>query len=137
MKVLVATDGSERAMKAVRKSLEMAEKEGADVTLLSVGYFLRGEVEDVPLNVQQALDADSRTALERAKALFDEKGIKVTTVMEKGLVPANVILEVAREGGFDHILLGSTGRTGLERYLIGTTATKVVANAPCTVTVLR
>lgn len=137
MKVLVATDGSERAMKAVRKSLEMAEKEGADITLLSVGYYLRSDTEDVPISVQDALDSESRNALEKAKALFDEKAVKVNTILEKGLVPANVILEVAREGNFDHILLGRTGKTGIERYVIGSTATKVVAHAPCTVTVVR
>ena len=137
MKVLVATDGSERAMKAVRKSLELAEKEGADITLLSVAYYFMSEVDEMPVDIQEALDSESRTAIEKAKALFDEKGVKVITLLEKGLVPANVILEVAEEGKFDHILLGSTGKTGIKRYLIGSTATKVVAHAPCSVTVLR
>ncbi|MFZ2445487.1 MAG: universal stress protein [Syntrophobacteraceae bacterium] len=137
MKVLVATDGSERAMKAVRKSLDLAEREGADVTLLSVGYFFRSEIDEMPLNIQEALDTESRAALEKAKAIFDEKGVRVNTLLEKGLVPANVILEVAEGGKYDLILLGSTGKTGIKVYLIGSTAAKVVAHAPCSVSVLR
>ena len=42
MKVLVATDGSEHSMKAVQRALEVAEKQGAQVTLMSVAYFRRG-----------------------------------------------------------------------------------------------
>ncbi len=64
-------------------------------------------------------------------------GLKVNSIMERGLVPAIVIIEEAEQGGFDHILIGSTGKTGIKRYLIGSTAVKVVAHAPCTVTVLR
>ena len=137
MKILVATDGSERAMKAVRRSVELAEREGADITLLAVGYSFEGEVGEVPVDIQEALDSEARTALEKAKSLFDEKGIKVDTLVGKGRVPANVILEVLEEGKFDRILLGSTGKTGIKRYVIGSTATKVVAHASCTVTVIR
>lgn len=137
MKVLVATDGSERAMKAVRRSLELAEREGADVTLLAVAYYFRSDIDEMPLSIQESLDSESRKALDKAKALFDEKGVKVHTLLEPGLVPANVILKVAEEGKFDHVFLGSTGKTGINRYIIGSTATKVVANAPCSVTVLR
>jgi len=74
MKLVVATDGSERAMKAVRKSLELAEKEGADITLLSVGYYFRSEIDEMPVDIQESLDAESRAALKKAKAIFDEKG---------------------------------------------------------------
>ncbi|MHC1728229.1 MAG: universal stress protein [Syntrophobacteraceae bacterium] len=137
MKVLVATDGSERSMKAVRRAVELAEKEHAEVTLLSIAYFFSGETEDIPADIQDYMDAEASKALEKGKALFAEKGIKVNTVMQRGLVPANVILEEAEEGKFDHILLGSTGKTGIKRYLIGSTAAKVVAHAPCSVTVLR
>ena len=45
MKVLVATDGSEHSMKAVKRALEMAEREGAQVTLMAVALYSRGEKE--------------------------------------------------------------------------------------------
>ena len=47
------------------------------------------------------------------------------------------IINRAETGKFDHILMGSTGISGFKRFLIGSTASKVVANAPCCVTVIR
>lgn len=137
MKILVPTDGSERSMKAVRRALELAEKEGAEVTLLAVAYEFRGELEEMPVDLGQSLEAVAQAALDKAKAVFDQKGMPASTARESGLVPANVILKFAEKGKFDHILMGCTGKTGVAKYLIGSTASKVVANAPCSVTVLR
>jgi nucleotide-binding universal stress UspA family protein len=137
MKVLVATDGSEHSMKAVKRALELAEREGAQVTLMSVASYSPSDFDEMPLNIQEKLEAETREALDKAKALFTEKGLSVDVVLEAGQVPANNIIRRAQEGGFDKIILGSTGRSGLERVLVGSTAAKVVANASCTVTVVR
>jgi nucleotide-binding universal stress UspA family protein len=137
MKVLVATDGSEHSLKAVRRGLELAEREGAEVTLMAVALYSREDLDEMPPSIQEKLEAQGAEALKKAKALFDEKGIKVETVLQAGYVPANNIIKKAEEGKFDRILMGSTGISGFKRLLIGSTAAKVVANAPCTVTVIR
>jgi nucleotide-binding universal stress UspA family protein len=136
MKVLVPTDGSEQSMKAVARALEVAEKQGAKVTLMAVAYFT-GDFDDMPPNVREKLEAEAVNNLKKAKALFDAKNIKAETVLEAGLVPANNIIRKAEEDKFDRIIMGSTGATGLVRALMGSTAAKVVANAPCEVTVVR
>ena len=69
--------------------------------------------------------------------MFDAKNIPVETVLEAGLVPANLIIAKAQDGKFDRIVIGSTGQNALERILMGSTAAKVVAHAPCEVTVVR
>lgn len=137
MKVLVATDGSEHAMKAVRRALELAEKEGADVTLMSVGYYFGDGFDDLPPNIHDKLGEQAEDAMSKAKALFDQKGISVKTVVEMGTVPANNIIRRAEEGKFDRIIMGSSGLTGLSRALMGSTAAKVVTNAPCSVSIIR
>jgi nucleotide-binding universal stress UspA family protein len=137
MKVLVATDGSEHSMKAVQRALELAEKQGAQVTLMSVAYFVQGDFDTMPMNIQDKLENEARAALQKAKALFDAKKVPVDTVLEAGLVPANLIIRKAQEGKFDRIILGSTGMSALDRVLMGSTAAKVVAHAPCEVTVVR
>jgi nucleotide-binding universal stress UspA family protein len=137
MKVLVATDGSEQSMKAVQRALELVERLGAQVTLMSVSYYAKDDFDDMPPYVQDKLEAEAAAALKKAKAVFDAKGIKVDAVLEAGLVPANNIIRRAEEGKFDRIILGSTGLTGLKRALMGSTAAKVVAQAPCEVTVVR
>jgi len=137
MKVLVATDGSENAMKAVRRAIELAEKEGAKVTLMSVAYYSKDDFDDMPPNIQDKLEDQAADALKKAKALFDKKGINVDVVLEAGLVPANNIIKKAKDGKFDRIIMGSTGLTGLSRALMGSTAAKVVQLAPCSVSIIR
>jgi len=137
MKVLVATDGSEQSMKAVQRGVELVERLGAKVTLMSVSYYAKDDFDEMPPNVQDKLEAEAAAALKKAKAVFDAKNIPVELVLEAGLVPANNIIRRAEEGKFDRIILGSTGLTGLKRALMGSTAAKVVANAPCEVTVVR
>ncbi len=137
MKVLVATDGSEHSMKAVQRALELAEKQGAQVTLMSVAYYGADYLEGMPPNIKDKLEDEARAALKKGKALFDAKNLPVETVMEAGLVPANLIIRKAQDGKFDRIVMGSTGQNALERILMGSTAAKVVAHAPCEVTVVR
>ena len=137
MKVLVATDGSEHSMKAVQRALELAEKQGAQVTLMSVAYYVQGNFDGMPMNIQDKLEDEAREALKKGKAVFDAKNIPVETVLEAGLVPANLIITKAQDGKFDRIVIGSTGMNALERILMGSTAAKVVAHAPCEVTVVR
>jgi nucleotide-binding universal stress UspA family protein len=137
MKVLVATDGSEHSMKAVQRGLEMAENQGAQVTLMSVAYYASDYLEGMPPNIQEKLENEARDALKKGKVLFEAKNLPVETVLEAGLVPANLIITKAQEGKFDRIIIGSTGMNALERILMGSTASKVVAHAPCEVTVVR
>jgi nucleotide-binding universal stress UspA family protein len=137
MKVLVATDGSEPAMKAVQKALEMAQKEGAQVTLMSVAYFSKDDFDDMPPNIQDKLEAQAAAALKKAKEVFEAQKIPVEAVLEAGVVPANNILKRAQEGNYELLLIGSAGLTGIKRALMGSTAAKVVAQAPCSVMVIR
>ncbi len=137
MKVLVATDGSGNSMKAVARALELAEKQGAQVTLISVAYYGTDYLEEMPPNIREKLQDEAKGALQKAKALFDAKNLPVETVLMTGLVPANLIIQKAQDGKFDRIIMGSTGMTALDKVVMGSTASKVVAHAPCEVTVVR
>lgn len=136
MKVLVATDGSSHSMKAVERGLELAEKQGAQVTLMSVAYFDAAYMEGMP-HIQEKLEGEASNVLKKAKALFDAKNLPVETVLSTGPVPANLIIHMAQEGKFDRIIIGSTGKNAMELVFMGSTAAKVVAYAPCEVTVVR
>jgi len=137
MKILVATDGSDQAMKAVERALAMAEKENARVTLLSVAYYAKEDLDEMPPGIQRKLDNEAQKALNTAKALFEDKGIPVQTILQEGFVPANNIIKTAEEGNFDKIILGSRGMSKIKEILFGSTAAKVTAHAPCSVTVVR
>jgi nucleotide-binding universal stress UspA family protein len=118
MKVLVATDGSEKSMRAV-------------------AMYAKGTLEDMPPGIQSKLEAEAAQALNKSKALFEAKGLKVDLALEAGTSPANNIVRKAEEAKVDLILVGSTGVHGLGKLLMGSTASKVAANAPCMVTVVR
>ena len=140
MKVLVATDGSEHSMKAVRWSLDMAQNTGAKVTLLAVALFtkdLGGMMYEMPPGMQEKIERAAQQDLAKAEELFRKKSIPVEAALEVGQVPANNIIEKAEREGFDLIVMGSTGVTGLKRAIMGSTASKVVAYAPCSVTIIR
>ena len=98
MKVLVATDGSSHSMKAVERGLELAEKQGAQVTLISVAYLTVNYMEGMPPNIREKLEDEASDALKKAKALFDAKNLPVETVLLTGPVPANLIILRAQEG---------------------------------------
>ncbi|MEJ5329189.1 MAG: universal stress protein [Desulfobaccales bacterium] len=137
MKVLVPVDGSQASLDAARRAAEMAEKEGAQVTLMTVAYFVQDILAEMPPNIQDKLEREGQRILEQAKEVFTGKNLPVETVLEVGTVPANNIIRKAREGNFDRIIMGATGKTGLDQTLLGSTAAKVVAQAPCEVVVVR
>ncbi len=137
MKMLVTTDGSASSMKAVEWAADRAEKGKDHVALISVVSFTQDLLAEMPPNIQNKLEVESRKALEKAKKVFEEKGLEVEVFLEMGTVPANNIIERAEDDKFDMIVIGSTGMTGLRRALMGSTASKVVSNAPCSVTVIR
>ena len=107
------------------------------MTLMSVAYYVPDYLEEMPPNIREKLENEARAALKKGKALFDAKSLPVETVMEAGLVPANLIIAKAQDGKFDRIVIGSTGQNALDKIVMGSTATKVVAHAGCEVTVIR
>ncbi|QLG63302.1 universal stress protein [Halorarum salinum] len=140
MAVLVACDDSDPG----RRAAEYAFHGHADepITLLHVVNPERytGAFETGPL-----VDWDEVIARgeRRAEELFEEllehpdaEGIDVTTDTIVGH-PARGIVDYAEEHGFDHVVLGSHGRTGVSRVLLGSVAEQVVRRAPGTVTVVR
>lgn len=137
MKVLVATDGSERAMKAVQRALELAETRGAEVTIMTVALYAKTDFDELPLNIQDKLEAEAVLNLRKAETLFKEKNIPVELVLEAGTTPANNILRQVEKGKYDRLILGSTGAGGLDRVLMGSTAAKVVEYAPCDVIIVK
>jgi nucleotide-binding universal stress UspA family protein len=136
MKVLVPIDDSPHSRKAVERALELAEKQGAEVTIMTV-MPVATDILDEMRNIQDKLTVEYQKWLDRAKEVFAAKGIKVATILEAGLVPANNIIRRAEDDKFDRIIMGATGHSGLARIFMGSTAAKVVAHAPCEVTIVR
>lgn len=141
MHVLVALDESAPAWAALDHALETFDD--ADLTVLHVvdpvelvygdaesGYFDRSVLEG-------ALDA-GESLLERAadRAAEAGRGGDVETEVETGQ-PARTIVEYATEHAVDHVVVGSHGRSGVARVLLGSVAESVARRADVPVTIVR
>lgn len=137
MKILVPTDGSDYAMKAVNKAVEMAEKEKAEVTIMSVALYAGLSDIEFPGDIREKLDAEAQKAISKAKEVFDKKGISVKTVLERGVFPADNVIRKAKEDKFDLIIMGHRGTGEFPGTGIGSTATKIVSLTPCSVLIVK
>ena len=119
-KILLPTDGSKLSDKSEEHALLIAKATGAEIIALSVveNTFFRG------------LPAVNEL---KEKAGYD---INISLRVAEGH-PADVILEIAKEEDVDLIVMGSSGKTGLDRFIIGSVAEKVVKGAKCAVLVVH
>jgi nucleotide-binding universal stress UspA family protein len=144
-KILVPTDFSECSRAAFDQALAMAKHLGLEIELLHVfslpAIAGAGDVlialPDQPY--QSALAWTQKNAdetMERFLADFDTGSVLVGARVESGR-PEEVILAAAREGGFDMIVMGTHGRSGLSHLILGSVAERVVRLAPCPVLTVK
>jgi nucleotide-binding universal stress UspA family protein len=135
-KILVAVDNSEFAFKALDEAISMVKAEGAELTLMSVALQFQ-DVEEIPLSYADKFKDQAVRAVNRAKEVAERAGITAQTRVEVGASPADNIVKYAEETKTDLIVLGHRGISGLDRFLVGSVAGRVVAYAPCSVLVVR
>ena len=137
-KILVPTDGSEFAKKAQQHALFLAKVSGAEIIAVSVteNNFVNGlPLDDEIHQLNQILNERSEENLREFDKL-NEDDLKITHVIREG-VPAKVILEVAKEENVDLIVMGSSGKSGFDRFIMGSVADKVVNASKCAVLVVH
>ena len=137
-KILVPTDGSEFAKKAQQHALFLAKVSGAEIIAVSVteNNFINGlPLDDEIYQLNQVLKERSEENLKEFDEL-NEDDLKITHVIREGS-PAKVILEVAGEQDVDLIVMGSSGKSGFDRFIMGSVADKVVNSAKCAVLVVH
>ena len=137
-KILVPTDGSEFAKKAQKHALFLSKVSGAEIIAVSVteNNFVNGlPLDDEVYQLNQILKERSEENLKEFDEL-NEENIKITHVVREGS-PARVILEVSEEEAVDLIVMGSSGKSGFDRFIMGSVADKVVNSAKCAVLVVH
>jgi nucleotide-binding universal stress UspA family protein len=137
-KILLAYDGSEGANKGLEAGINLARVHQAEFWALAVQEKLprfSGTIDEVQEEKEFANQHYGKL-LETASARAQEAGIDLKTLMRPGH-PAQTILQVAKEGKFDLILVGHSGLSGVWAAFLGTTAEKVSRHAPCSVLIVR
>ena len=137
-RILVPTDGSEFAKKAESHALFVAKLTGAEIIALSVSenHFIDGisiteEVEQLNQILRDCCEKDLKEFGD-----MNKDGIKISSIIKEGS-PANVILDVAIEEDVDLIVIGSSGKSGFDRFILGSVSDKVVNAAKCPVLVVH
>ncbi len=135
--ILVPTDGSEYTKSAIRAAVDFAKKVGGKITAL---YVLdQTMISNMPMdaavrNVYDALAVEGKEAVGIVKDLADAAGVPVEVSVKEGS-PVKVILEESSK--YDVIIMGTLGRTGMSKLLMGSVAERVVRAAACPVMVVR
>ena len=135
-RILLPTDGSDAGNRAVDQAVGLAAETGAALDLLFV-------VEDIPYapemmddTVEEELQGIGEEAIAAIEARADEAGVDVVSAIRKG-APHSAILEYADGEGVDAIVMGTHGRSGLDRYLLGSVTERVVRTADVPVLTVR
>jgi nucleotide-binding universal stress UspA family protein len=142
MKLLLAIDDSKFSQAATQAVIDRVLPEDTEVRVLHVLTpirRLRGEV-GAPIEASSTLEQEQ---LIQAKALLEETAdqlrperLNVSTVVEEG-DPKTRIIDHAVHWHADLIVLGSHGRKGIDRFLLGSVSEAVARHAPCSVEIVR
>jgi nucleotide-binding universal stress UspA family protein len=142
MKVLCPTDGSRASEKGIDFAINFADNfSNVEVTFLLITRIsadasearYRGVELIEAAETQEDMELDS--AAKRAQELGYDNFKLAKSYARRNIAAA--ILDFAEKEAFDHIIMGSTGRTGVERILLGSVASEVVTKAHCPVTIIR
>jgi nucleotide-binding universal stress UspA family protein len=141
--ILIATDGSELAGKAVAAGFDLARQLGAQVTVVTAtepwAVFVSGEATfGFPVEeYEKTADESASRILSGASKLARKADIHCDTVHAKNQFPAEAILETANKNHCDLIVMASHGRRGLRRLLLGSQAIRVLTLSTIPVLICR
>jgi len=140
-KIMVGIDGSEASIKAVRKALDMAKKYNAEVIAIHISfipYYLRRLPQSGWEELRAYDDEQMKIWLKNIMIEADEKNIQFKALVKE--TTSSIVNEIIRSAdaeNIDLIVLGSTGKSRLDRMLVGSVAQGVMTNAKCSVLVVR
>jgi nucleotide-binding universal stress UspA family protein len=119
-KILVGTDGSKTAAKAVDRAVEVARASGAALTIFSAASRDKGE-KIVASEAQRHAGS----------------GVAIDSRVEEG-EPVGALIDAARGGGYDLLVMGNRGMTGVTRFLrLGSVPNKVSHHLPCSLLIVK
>ena len=141
-KILLPTDGSKFAEKAANHAIWIASKSGAEIIVLNVietSSLVGLPAEDLIVRIKEMLKEEGRRSLERISEMVTEEekelkieDIKVNLKTEEGS-PADAILKTVEKEDIDLVVMGTSGKHGLDRFLLGSVTEKVVRSSNCPV----
>jgi nucleotide-binding universal stress UspA family protein len=134
--VLIATDGSKHSERAARVGVDLAKTYGGKViavyvgqrTIAPVGGLSPQDIDQITSGMWNAIKDEGNTAIQYVSDLAQKSNVQVEKKFIEGH-PASEILKIAEQIPVSVIVMGSIGKTGLSKFLLGSVAEKVVRNS--------
>jgi nucleotide-binding universal stress UspA family protein len=136
-KILIATDGSEKNRSALDEGLRIARACGSvvyAVYVIDMSAFSSTSGEIPMGDTYRMLEEEGRQAMSRVQALAGDVSMEMSVLEGR---PATEIVELAKTKDVDLLVIGTHGKKGLERLLLGSVAESVIRSAPCKVLVVK
>jgi nucleotide-binding universal stress UspA family protein len=138
-RILVPTDGSDATLEAVEHAVDLAAEHGATIHALYVvnsASFAGLPMDSSWENVSAMLSEEGATALDDVVAVAESHGVDVERELSDGN-PAREIVRYAEDEDCDLVVMGTHGRGGIDRLLLGSVAEKVVRSSSVPVLTVR
>jgi nucleotide-binding universal stress UspA family protein len=145
-KILLPTDGSENSERAAEPAIQLGSRSGAEIVVLYVIETprligIRSVDRD---ELRKKLEQEGRNAFDRISDKLREtksegkcqKDVKLDLKLKEGS-PSDTILKTIDEEKIDLVVMGTSGKHGIDRFLLGSVAENIVRSAPCPVLVVR
>lgn len=135
--ILVPTDGSEYTKSAIYQAVDLAKNMGAKITALYVldqTIFVNMPMDSAVTNTYTSLKKEGQAAVDFVKELCSKEGVECEIRIGEGS-PVKFISDVS--GEYDLIVMGTLGRTGISKLMMGSVAERVVRYSNCPVMVVR
>jgi nucleotide-binding universal stress UspA family protein len=141
-RIMAAVDGSETAERGLKEAINLAKDQRAKLAIVHVTDLVivdwAGEFSD---GYVEALRESGRNTIEQARKIAQEAGIEAELqapeIITTGYHVADTIAEVARTWNADLLVVGTHGRRGVSRVLLGSVAEGIVRVAPCPLLLVR
>lgn len=135
-KILVPIDGSENSIRALRDAIKIAKLTNATITIMHVYPIGTSVITSSRQAFYQLLKEESKEKLEKGKAIAKAEGLDVDTLLVEGDAVEKII-DTAKEGEFDLIVIGARGLGKLTGLILGSVSQGVVNSAVCRVLVTK
>lgn len=146
-KLLVATDGSELGNKALDTAIELARQNGGAITVVTAtdpvatgigsGGFGTIDAGAIVTRLEESYAAEAKKLLDAARGKVEAAGVAVETLHVARQSGADAIIAVSAERGSDLVVMGSHGRRGLGRLLLGSQAAEVLSRSKVPVLIVK
>lgn len=135
-KIMVGYDNTKFSDCALKEAIRLAKGTGAKLLLVTAPE-VDVEVQTLAPEANALVEKNASVYMKRAEAKMKKAGIDFETMIVITISAPETLVELAKKNKVDLIVLGTHGRTGLRRLLMGSTTARVIGNALCNVLVVR